>query len=262
MSRETKTAPIRSNIVRMGHKIEGKKFRPICGQLSKESSLLCTQSKIEAKRPKQRFLAGRAVGCDFPNFWDFTKKFRLREIFWHTFDKFRPFGCRATSKRKKNITWLWGAPRSQPLKIASRNQSQKIFWSKNYKISRGQQFSSYRKEAYSWSKLGGFWPFLTRCAQTPCPRGPEQWSPKVPFWGYQMTPQTLWWAIPDWFCSHWKNHLIKQGQTKTLHLFKKGQIFRQKWGGGIFVYVYRTIWANNPSGGGIIFGDTRPLPWG
>ena len=101
VSRETKTAPIRSNIVRMGHKIEGKKFRPICGQISKKSSLLCTQSKIEAKRPKQRFLAGRAVGCDFPNFWDFTKKFRLREIFWHTFDKFWSFGCRAASKRKK-----------------------------------------------------------------------------------------------------------------------------------------------------------------
>ena len=116
----------------------GEKFRPICGQISKESSLLCTQSKIEAKRPKQRFLAGRAVGCDFPNFWDFTKKFRLREIFWHTFDKFWPFGCRATSKRKKNITWLWGAPRSQPLISTSRNWSQKNFLSKNYKISPGQ----------------------------------------------------------------------------------------------------------------------------
>ena len=139
-SKDTETAPIRSNIVRMGHKIEGKKFRPICGQLSKESSLLCTQSKIEAKRPKQRFLAGRAVGCDFPNFWDFTKKFRLREIFWHTFDKFWPFGCRATSKRKKNITWLWGAPRSQLLISTSRNWSQKIFLSKNYKISPGQPF--------------------------------------------------------------------------------------------------------------------------
>ena len=94
----------------MGHKIEGKKFRPICGQISKESSLLCTQSKIEAKRPKQRFLAGRAVGCDFPNFWDFTKKFRLREIFWHTFDKFWPFGCRATSKRKKTLPDFEGLP--------------------------------------------------------------------------------------------------------------------------------------------------------
>ena len=230
MSRETKAAPIQSNIVLSGWYFERIFFRPICGQISKDSPLLCTQSNIEAKRSKQRF-----------KFQNFTKNFRLREIFWHTFDKFWPLGCRATRKRKKNITWLWGAARSQPLKIPSRNQSQKIFWSKNYKISRGQQFSSYRKEGFSQWKLGGFWPFLTRCAQTPCPRGPEQWSPKVPFWGYQMTPQTLWWAIPDWFCSHSKNHLIEEGQTKTLHLFKKGQIFRQKWGGGIFVYVYRTI---------------------
>ena len=185
----------------------------------------------------------------FTIFWAYEVKvvlfFRFEAFFW-----------------QKTMTWLWGAPRSQPLNIPSQNRSQKIFWSKNYKISQGQQFLRYSKEGFSRSKLGGFLPFLTCCAHTPCPRGPEQGSPKVPFWGYQMTPQTLWWAIPNWFCSHSKNHYIEQGQIKTLQLFRKGQIFRQKWGGGIFVYVYRTIWANNPGGGGIIFGDARPSPWG
>ena len=197
MLRETKAAPIQSNIVLSGWNFERIFFRPMCGQISKDSPLLCTQSNIEAKRSKQRFQACRVLSCGFPKFRDFTKKFRLREIFWHTFDKFWPLGCRATRKRKKNITWLWGAARSQPFKIPSRNWSQKIFWSKNYKISQGEQFSRFRIEGYSPSKLGGFLPFLTRCAQTPCPRGPEQGSSKVPFWGYKMTPRTLWWGIPD-----------------------------------------------------------------
>ena len=121
VSRDTKAAPIRSNIVLLGWNFEEKNFRPICGQLSKISSQLCTWPKIEAKRLKQRFPADRAVGCGFPNFRDFTKKFKLREIFWHTFDKFWPFGCRDRSKRKKNMTWLWGPPRSQPLICHSRN---------------------------------------------------------------------------------------------------------------------------------------------
>ena len=85
----------------MGHKIEGEKFRPICGQLLKESSLLCTQSKIEAKRPKQRFLAGRAVGCDFPNFWDFTKKIQVERNFLTYFWQVLAFRLPSYKQTKK-----------------------------------------------------------------------------------------------------------------------------------------------------------------
>ena len=158
-------APIRSNIVRMGHKIEGKKFRPICGQLSKESSLLCTQSKIEAKRPKQCFLAGRAVGCDFPNFWDFTEKFRLREIFWHTFDKFWPFGCRATSKQKKTLPDFEGLPGASPWRSHHETSPKKFFGPKTTKYPEDSNFQAIARRDFlngSWVVFDPFWPAVPK----------------------------------------------------------------------------------------------------
>ena len=165
MSRDTKAAPIRSNIVLLGWNFEEKNFRPICGQLSKISSQLCTWPKIEAKRLKQRFPAGRSVGCGFPNFQDFTKKFKLREIFWHTFDKFWPFGCRGRSKRKK--TW----PDFEGLPGASRwfvihETSPKIFFcpktTKYHKDSHLEGPAKFQTLHRSWVVFDPFWPAVPK----------------------------------------------------------------------------------------------------
>ena len=164
----------------------------------------------------------------FPKFLRFHQKIQVERNFLTYFWQVLAFRLPSYKQTKKNITWLWGAPRSQPLKIASRNQSQKIFWSKNYKISRGQQFSSYRKEGFSQWKLGGFWPFLTPCAQTWPARGPHPWSSVVPLGGYQMTHQWWWWGPAFQIYRPKTKRIVKGGKILNRELFRNGRIFCQK----------------------------------
>ena len=102
------------------------------------------------------------------------------------------------------------------------NQAQKFFMHMKIKIDPilGQNLFSH------WAifdiEVGVDFEFLTRCAQTPCSRGHDQWSSEEPLGGYQMTPQTHWSGSLGWSWAQLKDPIVKRGKSVNPDLFTQG----------------------------------------
>ena len=114
---------------------------------------------------------------------------------------------------QNTMTPLLRALEGLPSEVPLRNHFQKNVLHKNYFR------TNFWPKIFShtgWNmarKWGGFWPFLTPCAQTWPARGPHPWSSVVPSGDYQITPQSCWWG-----------QAFQIYRPKTKHIVNRGEI--------------------------------------
>ena len=159
------------------------------------------------------------------------KKFGPRPKFWapgHPWDPSIRRNMSISNFILQKVTHLWQAAVAGSLFRPLQNQSQKIFLSKNSKISAGQPCKVGHTLSKLLPKLSSFWPFWPRCAQTDGSRGYHRWLSEVPLGGYQMTPQTHWSGLLQGICGHKTIPIVENAKIENPELFIQAPFFRQK----------------------------------